>query len=78
MLRHEWQILDNFKKFLSIKVIKIVFDSMLYETHCINRRIENWIYRIKCGTKCCWQISTLSNDCQLTVASGTTKGHLVY
>jgi hypothetical protein len=32
MLRHEWQILDNFKKFLSIKVIKIVFDSMLYET----------------------------------------------
>jgi hypothetical protein len=32
MLRHEWQILDNFKKFLSIKVIKIVLDSMLYET----------------------------------------------
>ena len=25
------------------------------------RRIENWIYRIKCGTKCCWQIITLSN-----------------
>jgi hypothetical protein len=32
LLRHEWQILDNFKKFLSIKVIKIVLDSMLYET----------------------------------------------
>ena len=32
MLRHEGQILDNFKKFLSIKVIKIVLDSMLYET----------------------------------------------
>jgi hypothetical protein len=26
------QIVDNFKKFLSIKVIKIVLDSMLYET----------------------------------------------
>ena len=26
------QIFDNFKKFLSIKVIKIVLDSMLYET----------------------------------------------
>ena len=32
LLRHEGQILDNFKKFLSIKVIKIVFDSMLFET----------------------------------------------
>jgi hypothetical protein len=32
MLRHEWQILDNFKKFLSIKVIKIVFDSK--HLHC--------------------------------------------
>ena len=32
LLRHEGQILDNFKKFLSIKVIKIVLDSMLYET----------------------------------------------
>ena len=31
-LRHEGQILDNFKKFLSIKVIKIVLYSMLYET----------------------------------------------
>jgi hypothetical protein len=29
LLRHEGQILDNFKKFLSIKVIKIVLDSML-------------------------------------------------
>jgi hypothetical protein len=28
-LRHEGQILDNFKKFLSIKVIKIVLDSTL-------------------------------------------------
>jgi hypothetical protein len=28
---HEGQILKNFKKFLSIKVIKIVLDSMLYE-----------------------------------------------
>ena len=28
-LRHEGQILDNFKKFLSIKVIKIVLDSKL-------------------------------------------------
>jgi hypothetical protein len=27
-----YQILDNFKKSLSIKVIKIVLDSMLYET----------------------------------------------
>jgi hypothetical protein len=26
------QIVDNFKKFLSIKVIKIVLDSMFYET----------------------------------------------
>jgi hypothetical protein len=32
LLRHEGQILDYFKKFLSIKVIKIVLDSMLYET----------------------------------------------
>jgi hypothetical protein len=32
LLRHEGQILDNFKKFLSIKVIKIVLDSILYET----------------------------------------------
>ena len=32
LLRHEGHILDNFKKFLSIKVIKIVLDSMLYET----------------------------------------------
>ena len=30
LLRHEGQILDNFKKFLSIKVIKIVLDSMLH------------------------------------------------
>ena len=29
LLRHEGQILDNLKKFLSIKVIKIVLDSML-------------------------------------------------
>jgi hypothetical protein len=27
--------LDNFKKFLSIKVIKIVLDSMLYETPAV-------------------------------------------
>ena len=32
LLRHEGQILDNFKKLLSIKFIKIVLDSMLYET----------------------------------------------
>jgi hypothetical protein len=32
LLRHEGQILDNFRIFLSIKVIKIVLDSMLYET----------------------------------------------
>ena len=32
LLRHEGQILDNFKKFLSIKVINIVLDSMLNET----------------------------------------------
>ena len=32
LLRHEGQVLDNFKKFLSIKVIKIVLYSMLYET----------------------------------------------
>ena len=32
LLRHEGQIFDNLKKFLSIKVIKIVLDSMLYET----------------------------------------------
>ena len=32
LLRHEGQILNNLKKFLSIKVIKIVLDSMLYET----------------------------------------------
>ena len=32
LLKHKGQILDNFKKFLSIKVIKIVLDSMLYET----------------------------------------------
>jgi hypothetical protein len=32
LLRHEWQIVDNFKKFFSIKIIKIVLDSMLYET----------------------------------------------
>jgi hypothetical protein len=32
LLKHEGLILDNFKKFLSIKVIKIVLDSMLYET----------------------------------------------
>ena len=32
MLRHEGQILDNFRKFFSIKVIEIVIDSMLYET----------------------------------------------
>jgi hypothetical protein len=31
LLRHKGQILDNVKKFLSIKVIKIVLDSMLYE-----------------------------------------------
>jgi hypothetical protein len=31
LLIHEGKILDNFKKFLSIKVIKIVLDSMLYE-----------------------------------------------
>ena len=31
-LRHEGQIFDNFMKFLSIKVITIVLDSMLYET----------------------------------------------
>ena len=30
LLRHEGQILDSFKKFLSIKVIKIVLDSMLH------------------------------------------------
>ena len=29
LLRHEGQILDNFKKFLSIKVIKIVLDSVI-------------------------------------------------
>jgi hypothetical protein len=29
---HEGQILNKFKKFLSIKVIKIVLDFMLYET----------------------------------------------
>jgi len=32
LLWHKGQILDNFKKFLSIKVIKIVLASMLYET----------------------------------------------
>ena len=35
MLRHEGQIFDNFTQFrifLSIKVIKILLDSMLYET----------------------------------------------
>jgi len=32
LLRHEGQIFDNFKIFLSIKVIKIVLDSILYET----------------------------------------------
>jgi len=32
LLRHKGQIWDNLKKFLSIKVIKIVLDSMLYET----------------------------------------------
>jgi hypothetical protein len=32
LLRHEGQILDNFKKFLSIKVTKIVLESILYET----------------------------------------------
>jgi len=32
LLRHEGQICDNFKIFLSIKVTKIVLDSMLYET----------------------------------------------
>jgi hypothetical protein len=32
LIKHEGQILDNFKKFLSIKVIKIVLDSILYET----------------------------------------------
>jgi hypothetical protein len=32
LLRHEGQIFDNLKKFLPIKVIKIVLDSMLYET----------------------------------------------
>jgi hypothetical protein len=42
------QILGNFKTFLSIKVIKIVLDSILYI--------------IKCGTKCCWPIITFSND----------------
>ena len=31
-LRHEGQIVDKFKKILSIKVIKIVLHSMLYET----------------------------------------------
>ena len=30
LLRHEGQILDNFKKFLSIKVIKIVLDSVIW------------------------------------------------
>ena len=29
LLKREGQILDNFKKFLSIKVIKIVLDSMV-------------------------------------------------
>ena len=29
-INHEGQILDNFKKFLSIKVIKIVLDSICY------------------------------------------------
>ena len=33
---------------------------MVNKTH--NRRIENSIYRIKCGTKCCWQIITFCND----------------
>ena len=32
LLRHEGQNLDNFMKFLFIKVIKIVLESMLYET----------------------------------------------
>ena len=32
LLRHEGQILNNFKKFLSIKVTKNVLDSVLYET----------------------------------------------
>ena len=32
LLKHEGQILDNCKKFLSIKVITIVLDSILYET----------------------------------------------
>jgi hypothetical protein len=32
LLRHEGQNFDNLKIFLSIKVIKIVLDSMLYET----------------------------------------------
>ena len=31
-LRHEGQILNNFKKCFSIKVIKILLDSMIYET----------------------------------------------
>jgi hypothetical protein len=30
LLRHEGQILDNFRKFLSIKVIKIVLDSVIW------------------------------------------------
>ena len=32
-----------------------------YTYNCICRRIENWIYRIKYGTKCCWQIIPFCN-----------------
>ena len=51
LLRHEEQIVDNFKKFLYIKVIKIVLDSMLYETlkwpqiapFCIYSKKKLWL-----------------------------------
>ena len=35
--------------------------------------MENWIYRIKCGTMCCWQIITFSNDPAGSLATSLLK-----
>ena len=72
LLRHEGQILDNFKKFLSIKVIKIVLDSMLCETlkwpqiapFCISsKKIPDQISRIMACTLLSLSYATDNTHC---------------
>jgi hypothetical protein len=77
LLRHEGQILDNIKKFLSIKVIKIVLDSILYETlkwsqtaqFCISSKIKS---QTPSPSQELWRAHYLSSATPLVIISNTS------